>query len=128
VFDTTGLTATRYLTEPTPGNVANGTWKIYAPSWWTFPFDITKQAVLADATNILNVTFVYRDTTGALIPTPSILNKLPATVQIFINSTDSRAVTKLKLVGGPATAAGRSITNSALRSFSTTVYLPNISP
>ena len=129
VFDTVGLTLTRGLTEPTPVNFSSGIWKIYNPGWWgagISSFD--KQTVLADPTNILNVTFQYWDPAQNKFVGTYSGSKLPYAIQVFIDSADSRTVTKLKLVGGPATFAGQAITNSTLRSFSTTVYLPNISP
>jgi hypothetical protein len=53
------------------------------------------------------------------------LNKLPSAIIISMDVVDSRTAVKLRLV--PSTL-WTNVANSTLRSFSTTVYLPNISP
>ncbi len=112
----------RRISDPASTNIHAGSiWTAGPGTWWN---SFATSTPLAEDT-ILNLTFVYRDAAGTQIAAPFTHNNLPATIQIFMDVVDSRTVAKLKLVGGPATAAGRSITNSGLRSFSTIVYLPN---
>ena len=132
VFDTTiptKLTLTRQVTVST-----NVNWDFYVNSTWWQSFDPSAVATLANDT-IVNLSFQYLDASGNTIATPlNNVTKLPYAVVISMDAVDSRTATKLKVVGngsiqnGLASAAGTSITNSALRSFSTTIYLPNISP
>ena len=127
VFDNsipTKPTLTRDLTEPTSANIS-GTWNIYAAGWWGGAFD--KQTVLTDDT-ILNLTFQYWDPAQNKFVNTYTGNRLPYAVQIFMDAVDSRTVAKLKVVGGPSTPAGQSITKSTLRSFTTIIYLPNALP
>jgi hypothetical protein len=127
VFDPVKLTFTRDLTEPTAPNIASAAWNIYAPTWWSSgTFD--KQSVLENPTNILNVTFQYFDPAQNkwVAPYPN-NNKLPSAVQVYVDTVDSRTVSRLRLVNNVGTA-WQAITNSTLRSFSTIVYLSNISP
>jgi hypothetical protein len=128
---------TRHFIEPTSPNVTAGNWNIYGSTWWnslpaTLPVGDTP-AILA--TNcIVNLQFQYFDSTGTLIPAsgggftyPTTYSKFPSTIIISMDVVDSRTATKLRLVPNVGTA-WQNITNSTLRSFSTTVYLPNISP
>jgi prepilin-type N-terminal cleavage/methylation domain-containing protein len=131
-FDKTAypFTFTRKLTEPTTANIPTP-WNFYTiASWWT-SFDPTKDTVFKDGT-ILNLEFHYEDANGnydqAPFTPPFTQNKFPSAIVIYIDCVDSRTAARLQVVGGPTTIAGQNITKPAVRSFSTTVYLPNISP
>ena len=126
VFDPVAFTFTRDFTAPTSANIASSAWNIYAPAWWSSgSFD--KPIPLADSTNILSVTFEYFDPVAKNWVNTYTGNKLPSAIQIFMGVVDSRTATRLGLVPNVGTA-WQSITNSTLRSFSTTVYLSNIYP
>ena len=130
---------TRRLTLPTAANIAAGSyWDFYAnpSSWWNDSvepagsFDPNTQATLV-TNGILNLQFQYLKKDGTTLPTPyrseANLNTLPYAVVVYIDAVDTRTAAKLRLVPNVGTA-WQSITNSTLRSFSTTVYLPNTSP
>ena len=127
----------RRLTEPSAANIAASRWDFYADptTWWddavpTKSFDANREAILA-ANSIVNLTFQYLKADGTPFPSATPYrseangNRLPYAIVIGLYAVDSRTATKLKLV--PAAQWG-SITNSALRFFTTTVYMPNISP
>ena len=123
VFDPNLFTLTRCLTLSD-----NTRWDFYAsPAAWWRTFDTTKDAVLATATNILNLSFQYLDINGNAIPYGAPANKLPYSIVISLDAVDSRTAARLALVPNVGTA-WLPITNSTLRSFSTTVYLPNLTP
>lgn len=122
---------TRHFIAAASTNVA-GNWNIHSSTWWTpLPAPILGDAPSALATNcILNLQFQYFDSTGTLIPafgTGFTHNYLPSSITIYMDVVDSRTATKLRAVPNVGTA-WQNITNSTLRSLSTTVYLPNISP
>jgi prepilin-type N-terminal cleavage/methylation domain-containing protein len=131
----------RRLTEPTAVNIASGgRWDLYTDptTWWddaAIPvrsFDPNREATLA-ANSVLSLRFRYLKRDGTPYPpvppyrSENNNNSLPYAVVIFLDSVDSRTAARLKLVPNVGTA-WQPITNSTLRSFSTTVYLPNISP
>jgi prepilin-type N-terminal cleavage/methylation domain-containing protein len=120
----------RHLIEPTSANMT-GNWNIYSSTWWnslpaTPPAGDT--SVLLATNCIVNLQFQYINSSGNLItipPTGFTQNSLPAAIVISMSVVDTRTAAKMRSV--PSTA-WQGITNSTLRSFSTTVYLPNISP
>jgi prepilin-type N-terminal cleavage/methylation domain-containing protein len=126
---------TRRLTVPSPANIGTF-WDFYTDptSWWddtggkSFP---KPDGILASNT-IVNLTFQYLDINGHVLATPYRSevngNRLPYAVVVALDAVDSRTATKLKLVGGPSTSAGQSILKPTLRSFTTTVYMPNTLP
>lgn len=123
-FNPVAFTLRRRFTA-SGGNIG-GTWDFYTrPGAWWRTFDTSQDFFLAND-NILNVQFVYLDRTLGSIPTP-VVNQLPYAIQVSMYLVDNRTVTRLKLVPNVGTA-WQSITNSTLRSFSTLVYMPNISP
>ena len=85
------------------------------------------------ATNsVVNLQFQYFNQNGTLIgPLPYRNSKLPYSIVISMDLVDSQTAAKLNSVGpippNPPTA-WQTITNSTLRSFSTTVYLSNATP
>ena len=110
-------------------------WDFYsnAGGWWA-TFDAPNDVSLADG-NVLNLTFTCYDNAGNKLAPPypynadgSIGHKLPYAIVISMDVVDSRTLARLAAVNGPATAAGQAITKSTLRTFSTTVYLPNTTP
>jgi prepilin-type N-terminal cleavage/methylation domain-containing protein len=121
-FDPNQLTLRRRFTQS-----ANAAWDFYAnPAGWWRTFDTSKDVILAD-NGILNVSFYYYDANGNAITYGVPVNKLPYSVVISLDAVDSRTFARLKLIPNVGTA-WVPITNSTLRSFSTTIYLPNSSP
>jgi len=140
------LKLTRRLIAPTPQNCVNfptSPWNPYAATpWWNSffngvtvqPINLLTESSTALASNcVFDFYFEYYDQNGALLPTPynPTPGRLPYAIVINMTNVDSRTATKLNAVGpippNPVTA-WQNITNSTLRTFSTTVYLPNISP
>ncbi len=129
---------TRHLVEAASTNVTAGSWNIYNPAWWTSlpATPLVGDAPAALATNcIVNLQFQYFDSAGNPIPAtgsgftyPTTYPKFPSEIVISMDVVDSRTATKLRLVPNTGPASWQGVTNSTLRSFSTTVYLPNISP
>ena len=133
--DTSGkptMKITRRLTLPNAANVGvGGYWDFYAnpTTWWAVSsFDPKTGATLA-TNSILNLEFQYLNKAGTPYPAPyqsqANGNTLPYAVVISLDAVDSRTATRLRLV--PPSAWGP-IKASAVRSFSTVVYLPNTSP
>jgi prepilin-type N-terminal cleavage/methylation domain-containing protein len=122
------LRINRHLIQPTTIAAAN---LIYSPTW-TNNFYTANDTVATLATNsILGLKFQYMDNKGLIFstwpnptwPSPYIL---PSAIIIDMTNVDSRTATRIREFT-PATLPP-SVTNSTWRDFTTTVYLPNISP
>ncbi len=121
----------RHFIEPNSVNIG-GNWNIYSPTWWT-EFGTAGVDEMASLTGntVLNLSFQYGTISGGALtfsPTwTATPNNLPYAIVINMGMVDSRTAAKLSLV--PNTGNNwASITNSTLRNFSTTVYLPNTLP
>jgi len=127
------LKITRRLIAPTPSNCAGGAWNPYAAKWWTVfynqPINKSTESSTALASNcVYGLQFQYYDQHGNPITSlPYEANILPGSIIVNVTNMDSRTATKLALVPNTA-AAWSNVASSTLRVFSTTVYLPNISP
>jgi prepilin-type N-terminal cleavage/methylation domain-containing protein len=125
-YNPAAFTLTRDFEEPTSANIASSTW-IYSPAWWGSG-SFGTLALLANVTNILNVSFEYFDPAqNKWVKTYTSNNKLPSAIQISIDTVDSRTAARLGQVQNVG-IAWLPITNSTLRTFSSIVYLPNTSP
>jgi hypothetical protein len=111
----------RHFTAPTA--VGGGLdWDFYTnPNWWqSSDFDPNEDSPLA-TNSILNLQFTYLNANGTpYTVVPFTANTLPAAIVISLDAIDSRTAARLRLVNP---AAWLPITNSALRSFTTTVYM-----
>ncbi len=127
----------RRLIQPTLSNIS-GNWNPYALQWYnTFlnqPVPQNFETTTPLATNsIVNFTFQYLQANGnpyLASPYRSDQNnfKLPYAIVIAMDVVDSRTVTKMKAVPVPSfvNQTWQNITNSTLRTFSTTVYPANV--
>jgi hypothetical protein len=106
-------------------------WDFYTSGTWFNTFDAANDTFLSDGT-VLNVTFTCNGLNGgSLGPSYSSAGnggRLPYSVQITMDVIDSRTLARLKVVNDPTNVSHQQITQSALRSFTTTVYLSNTSP
>jgi prepilin-type N-terminal cleavage/methylation domain-containing protein len=113
-----------------PNSVANAG-LIYTPMLVSSFGPATPDEPAILATNcVVNMGFQYGTISGGAITYSSTWNTpntLPYLIIISMDVVDSRTATKLRLVQNTGNN-WLPITNSTLRSFSTTVYLPNISP
>jgi prepilin-type N-terminal cleavage/methylation domain-containing protein len=120
----------RHFVEPSSAANAN---LIYNPSMSLSSFGSSSpDEPAALATNsIVNMGFQYGTISGNALtfsPTWATPNKLPYAIIISMDVVDSRTAAKLRLVPYTGPPSWTNITSSTLRSFTTTVYLPNTLP
>jgi prepilin-type N-terminal cleavage/methylation domain-containing protein len=108
-------------------------WNFYTqlPASWAPAFNSTEDAPLAEG-SVLNLTFTCYDANGNPLGHPYRAggiggNKLPYAIVVSMDVVDSRTLARLTVVGDPTGISHPQITQPAVRSFSTTVYLSNLS-
>jgi hypothetical protein len=117
------LKITRHLIQPTTVAIAS---LLYTPTWWSgfVPPNDTPATVATNS--IVGLTFQYEAANGTWFDTWPNPNKLPSAIAIGLTNVDSR--TAIRMGQFAPAALPSSVTNSTLRSFSTTIYLPNTTP